>query len=75
MSFLKMSNADVLFDKKIFIWKIYITNKALPISGQVTIVISEEFVIVTLDVNSKTFMVHVAIWEQEKMLMHSKKQA
>ena len=28
-----------------------------------------------LDVNSETFVVHVAIWEQEKMPVHSKKQA
>ena len=28
-----------------------------------------------MDVDSKTFMVYVAIWEQEKMPVHSKKQA
>lgn len=27
--FLKISNVDILFNKKIFIWKSYITNKAL----------------------------------------------
>ena len=29
MPFLKISNADVLFDKKTLMWKIYIINKAL----------------------------------------------
>ena len=28
-----------------------------------------------LDVNSKTFVVHVAIWEQEEIPVHSEKQA
>ena len=28
-----------------------------------------------LDVDSETFVVHVAIWEREKMLVHSEKQA
>ena len=28
-----------------------------------------------MDVGSKTFVMYVAIWEQEKILVHSKKQA
>ena len=28
-----------------------------------------------LDIDSKTFVVHIVIWEREKMLVHSKKQA
>ena len=30
--FLKINNVDMLFGKKIFIWKTYTTNKALPTS-------------------------------------------
>lgn len=32
------------------------------------------FAIVALDADSNTFVMYVTIWEQEKMLMHSKKQ-
>ena len=35
MPFLKISNANVVFDKKIFTWKSYTTNKALPTTKQV----------------------------------------
>ena len=28
-----------------------------------------------LDINSEIFVMHIAIWKQEKMLMYSKKQA
>ena len=35
MLFLKISNADVSFGEKIFMWKIYITNEALPTTEQV----------------------------------------
>ena len=39
------------------------------------IVDPKEFVITALDVNSKTFVVHVAIQKREEMPVHSKKQA
>ena len=73
--FLKISNVDVLFKKEILTWKSYITYKALPTTKQFQIVDLEEFVIATLDINNKTFVMHVDIWEREKMLVHSKKQA
>ena len=72
MLFLKLSNADVLFDEKIFTWKIYITNKALLTNKQVQIIDKKDFIIAALDANSKTFVIHVVIWKQEKMPMHSK---
>ena len=31
--------------------------------------------IAALDINNETFVMYMAIWEQEKMLVHSKKQA
>ena len=75
MSFLKISNADVSFDKKRLTWKSYITIKALSIIKRVQIVDPREFVIATLNVGSKIFVIYVAIQEQEGMLVHSKKQA
>ena len=75
MLFLKISNADVSFDKGTLTWKTYTTNKALPITKQVQIIDPKEFVIAALDIDSKTFVVHVAIWKQEEMPVHSKKQA
>ena len=73
--FLKISNTDVLFNKKTLTWKTYTINKALFTTEQVQIIDLKEFVIAALDVNSKTFVVYVAIQEQKKMPMHSKKQA
>ena len=75
MPFLKISNADVSFGKGTLTWKTYTTNEALPTTERVQIVDPKEFVIAALDVNSKTFVVHMAIWEREKMPVHSKKQA
>ena len=75
MLFLKINNADVSFGEKTFMWRTYTTNEALPTTEQVQIVNPKEFVIVALDVNSKTFVIHVATWEQEEMPVHSEKQA
>ena len=63
------------FVEETLTWRIYTTNKALPTIEQVQIINKKDFVIVALDANSKTFVLHVAIWEQEKMPVHSKKQA
>ena len=63
----------MLFGKKILIWKTYITNEILLITKQIQIINLIKFFIAALDVNSKMFMVYVAIQEQEKMLVHSKK--
>ena len=67
--FLKLRNADVLFGKKTFTWKTYTTNRGLPITKQVQIINSKKFVIAALDADSKTFVVHVAIREQEEIAM------
>ena len=75
MFFLKISNMDVSFGEKILTWKTYITNKILPTTKQVQIINKKDFVIAALNANSETFVVYVAIWEQKKMPMHSKKQA
>ena len=74
MPFLKISNADVSFGERTLTWKTYTTIEALPTTEQVQIIDKKNFVIVALDANSKTFMVHVAIREQKKMPVHSKRQ-
>ena len=75
MPFLKISNANVAFGEKTLTWKSYTTNKALPTTEQVQLVDSKEFVIAALNVDSETFVVHVAIREREKMLVHTEKEA
>ena len=67
MPFLKISNADVAFSEGTFTLKSYTTNKALPITERVQLVDPKEFVIATLDANSKTFVVLVTIREREEM--------
>ena len=42
-------------------WKTYTTNEALSITKQVQIIDPKEFVIVALDVDSKTFVMYVTI--------------
>ena len=73
MLFLKISNADVVFGKKILTWKTYTTNEALPTTKQVQIIDKKDFVIAVLDADSEMFVMHMAIREREKMSVHSKK--
>ena len=51
----------MLFGEKIFTWKFYITNKALPITNQVQIVNQKKFVTAALKMGSKTFVVYMII--------------
>ena len=69
MPFLKISNADVSFGEGTLTWKSYTTNEALPTTERVQLVDPKEFVIAALDADSETFVVHVAIREQEEMAM------
>ena len=73
MFFLKISNANISFDKKTLMWKFYTAIKALSIIKQVQIVDPKKSVIAMLDVHSEMFVVHVAIRKREKMPVHSKK--
>ena len=57
----------MIFGKEKFIWKFYITNKALPITKQIQLINLKKFVIATLDADSKTFIVYVAIKKPEEM--------
>ena len=75
MPFLKINNADVSFGEGTLTWRTYTINEALPTTEQVQIVDPKEFVIAALDVDSKTFVVYVAIREREEMPVHSERQA
>ena len=75
MPFLKINNADVSFGEGTLTWRTYTINEALPTTEQVQIVDPKEFVIAALDVDSETFVVHVAIREREEMPVHSERQA
>ena len=75
MPFLKISNANIAFNKKTLMWKSYTTNEALPTTKRVQLVDLKEFVIAALDADSETFVVHVTIWEREKMAMDPDRKA
>ena len=59
----------MVFGKKTLTWKLYATNKALPIIEKVKLINPKEFIIAALDTDSETFVVYVAIQEHEKMAM------
>ena len=63
MLFLKISNADMTFSEKTFMWKFYTTNKTLLTIEQVQIVNPKEFVIEALIIDNKTFVIDMAIWK------------
>ena len=75
MPFLKISNNDVAFGEGLLTWKSYTSNKALPITKQVQLVNLKEFVILALDADSQTFVVHVAVRKREEMAMDPDKKA
>ena len=66
MFFLKISNANVLFGERTLTRRTYTTNKVLPTTKQVQIVNPKKLVIAALDVDSETFVMYMAIWEQKK---------
>ena len=63
MFFLKISNADIAFGEGTLRWKFHTSNKVLTTIKQVQLIDPKVFVITALDVNNKTFVVHVAIQE------------
>ena len=58
------------FGKKTLKQKSYITNKALLTIKQVQIIDLKKVFIMTLDVDSKTFIVYIAIRKQEKISIY-----
>ena len=75
MLFLKLSNANMSFGKGTLMLRTYITNKVLPTTKRVQIIDKKDFVITALDADNETFVMHVAIREQEEIPVHSKRQA
>ena len=63
MLFLKITNTNILFGKKILMWKTYTINETLLTIKQVQIVNSKDCIIAVLVTDSKMFVVHVAIKE------------
>lgn len=61
MHFLKINNANILSDKKTLSWKFYLTNKALLTTTQVEFVGLQKFVIIELDEDNETFVIHTTI--------------
>ena len=59
--FLKFNNVDVSFCQKTIMWGIYTINKAIHIIKHVHIINKENFLITALDVDSKIFVMYVAI--------------
>ena len=67
MPFLKISNANIAFDKETLTWRSYTTSEALPTTERVQLVNPKEFVIAALNADSKTFVMHVAVRKQEEI--------
>ena len=63
------------FGRKILIWRFYTIIKVLSITECIQIVNRKKFIIAVLFVDSKIFVIYMAIREQEEMLVYSKKQA
>ena len=60
MPFLTLSGADVDFSGRELCWKTYTTKEALPTTRRVELVGKKEFAAAALDLESETFVVHVA---------------
>ena len=60
MPFFIFSNADVQFNKREFIWILYITAKIFLTTQKVKLIDREDFAKAELDENIKTFMVHIS---------------
>ncbi len=60
MPFLTMINADVNFQARDLQWRSYTIGDVLPTTRQVKLIGKKEFVVVALDLEYETFIVHVA---------------
>lgn len=64
-----LSNIDIHFDRKEFIWRIYTTVKAILIVKQVELINKHEFAKVGLNANFKPFIIHVGIVKAITMML------
>ena len=63
MPFLAFSNVDIQFAEKELIWRSYTAAEALSTTKWVELIDKKEFAKATLDEESETFVVHIAILE------------
>ena len=75
ISFLKLSNANMFFGEKTFTWRSYTTNKALSTTKHVQLIDKKDFIIVTLNINNKTFVVQIVIRKWEEMALNPTRNA
>lgn len=74
MALLTLSNIEIYFAEKKFIWMNYTTAEILPITKKVKRIDKWEFAVITLDKNIKIFMVYITALEtlqkSTKMTIH-----
>ena len=58
------------FEEVTLMWKSYTISKTLPITKQVKLIDPKDCIIVVLNVDSKTFVMQVAIQEQKEMAIN-----
>ena len=76
MFFLILSKADIWFAERELVWKTYTAAEALPTTREVEIIDKKEFVVVALNVDNETFVVHVeALAEPTTISIHPSCQA
>ena len=71
MPFLTLSGADVDFSGRELRWKTYTTEEALPTTRRVELVGKKEFAVAALDLESKTFIVHVTSLSSDALPSYS----
>lgn len=72
---MKLGNTVILINKKTLIWRSYIIDKILLFTRQVRIIDKTNFAKAALDANSKIFIMYIAIWIHEKMVIYLNKKA
>ena len=60
MLFLTLSKADIRFAEQELVWRTYMAAEALSTTSRVEIIDKREFAVAALNVDNKTFVVHVA---------------
>lgn len=60
---------DIQFDTESFIWKSYMIVKLLPIARGIELIDKQEFAKAALDMNSKPFIVYIAVLKARKLTM------
>ena len=61
MLFLTFLDIDIRFAEKKLTWRSYTTQETLPTTRSVELIDKKEFVVATMDKNSETFVVYIAL--------------